>query len=999
MADPILLGSTGVQFLEIPLNLEGEWLDERYEFAELYSNGGLRLAQVYRMQGEMFNRDGLPHTAFLPDGTVDKAAVDVDMCEKIDASIKTYRVTLNDAVGLYVDRWIPIPYFKRRMNDAAPFEPGPYSWCRGMLQEKRDDEHTHVLVLAFDTTIAPLNEGDKFELLREEDAKTDGGLPFQFVHDHRHLGHFYKTEKQQQWLTNEFDRKYPDSYRKYQRDMEPLAFYLSFLSAVRRSSDHLPEVLVQNKPADNHIDVSLILDIGNSRTCGVLVPFTQVVGGTMKIENARPLRLRNLSRPAEWTEEPFDMQMSFCEETFHDDSLGELNRISLSKKVFRWPSVVRLGQEAHELAKKFHWQDGQCTISSPKRYLWDTEKPALRWCHVKRNHTPGMTSQSVISGIASHFSDDGEFNRNDTLAPATSSYFPRKTLMSFAIGEVVLQALSQMNSHDYRREIGDEPYTRRLKHVVVTCPTAMTQKEQKLLRLAAEEAILALKRDYPGYHWSETVEVIPSPHRVGAYEEDEAPEWTMDEASCSQLAFLHGELMHHWSGETERYFRLRGKLRKWDASDAEASQVLRMASLDIGGGTSDLMISDYRNHPGLGQVMIEPKPVFWEGFGTAGDDIAKGIIERHVFIKISQALKDAGGERVSEFIHTLFGSNVANLNNEERQMKIRFTQRLALPAAYGVLRNRAEHADIAGYNLCELAGEREADLYEIQEYCKTKAKAICGVAEFDILGVQMDLKSTEVDQTIRVVMKKVIHQLGALIASLDCDVVLLTGRPSGLPVIRKMLKSISAVPSSRIVSLGDYQIGNWYPFSDGFGKIVDPKTTVVVGAAIAHLCRNRKLSNFQINENAMRRLPSTANFLGVMDNAKETILETDLVFAKGQAEGNVVFSGSDVYLGFRQFNSEKWVAAPLYKLTYKTNAGQKLQQLGMHPPFKVTLERDEDNLETLRVVDAEDKNGDSFSFHDYLQFVLNTMRENETYWKDSGQFSTDWYMQIWSHEH
>ena len=92
-----------------------------------------------------------------------------------------------------------------------------------------------------------------------------------------------------------------------------------------------------------------------------------------------------------------------------------------------------------------------------------------------------------------------------------------------------------------------------------------------------------------------------------------------DEASCSQLTFLYGEALK-FPGKPDRFMKL--------LSSSRADDKIRIASLDIGGGTTDLMISDYSSvNPNIPQdTNIQQELIYSDGVNKAGDDILKEII-------------------------------------------------------------------------------------------------------------------------------------------------------------------------------------------------------------------------------------------------------------------------------------------------------------------------------------------------------------------------------------
>ena len=72
--------------------------------------------------------------------------------------------------------------------------------------------------------------------------------------------------------------------------------------------------------------------------------------------------------------------------------------------------------------------------------------------------------------------------------------------------------------------------------------------------------------------------------KVNAIPYDINIELGSDEATCSQVSFLYGEASR-FPGQGKSFFNL--------ISGTRRDSKVRIASLDIGGGTTDLMIADY----------------------------------------------------------------------------------------------------------------------------------------------------------------------------------------------------------------------------------------------------------------------------------------------------------------------------------------------------------------------------------------------------------------------
>lgn len=253
-------------------------------------------------------------------------------------------------------------------------------------------------------------------------------------------------------------------------------------------------------------------------------------------------------------------------------------------KQFVFPSFVRLGKEANYLMHKATDSDTSkeslSTMSSPKRYLWDGRKSKEEWNFMVLE---GEKDDHILNipGISEYLQSNGQLALNGN--GGQSYHYSRRSLMTFAFLEMLTQAQTQINSDQYRIDRGDKTMPRRIRRIVVTCPTAMSKLEREALVKCASDAVKLLnifkEVDYK-------VEIVPA---VPSFKDTES-KWYYDEATCSQLVYIYGEVGYKYKGSCQEFFNLYGKTPT-GASQPE----LTIGSLDIGAGTSDLMISKYSN--------------------------------------------------------------------------------------------------------------------------------------------------------------------------------------------------------------------------------------------------------------------------------------------------------------------------------------------------------------------------------------------------------------------
>ena len=260
------------------------------------------------------------------------------------------------AFELLQNKWLPMPMFLKEVDGVT--SGFPLGWCRMKMVKTGEGTkkgfERYRLVWAFDTQTAtdPLsmlkpyidNEQADFCLCNKADLLKD----FMSSGEDFHAFSDYIAALLGINLTRD-DISYMFK-----------AFYIYFLNFIRLSGG-APEVTLHDKPGLT-VPVDLVLDIGNSRTCGILFERGEFTKGKM-------LELRNLSKPwILYENKTFDMRIVFRKADFGND-------IVLDEDLFQWKSFVRIGEEARDLIYRSIEDEGlaekNTNYSSPKRYLWE----------------------------------------------------------------------------------------------------------------------------------------------------------------------------------------------------------------------------------------------------------------------------------------------------------------------------------------------------------------------------------------------------------------------------------------------------------------------------------------------------------------------------------------------------------------------------------------------------------------------------------------------------
>ncbi|NOQ75779.1 MAG: hypothetical protein GQ574_27475 [Crocinitomix sp.] len=991
-----LIANSGIQYLEIPILLdEKEHLSHSKSFAELietYEDGseaGSLLFPYFWEESDIYlDSEALNIEALDEYGDVRPDAIKTEFITKIEQE-SIYKVRGREAIDLYRGHWLPIPYLREKNSRKEPFHAGPDNWARMWIGEadlktKSEGDFTHILVLAFDTTTVS-EIGSKYIQPIHSDASGSGSETYRCASKERHFHNFYTDDIFAEWLEKICENIALSRIGQFR----PQANYFVLLEMLDKVGA-FPQVSLLK--GDEIIDTSLILDVGNSRTCGLVVETSNpLVNKPFDFTSARKLAIRDLSTPYKLYEEPFEMQIAFAQERFGNEmaSLVEGN-------VFNWPSLVRVGPEAVRLASIFESEDSQATLSSPKRYLWDKDLVAIPWTKINKDGELGYTRSTLkepaLFGIAAHLSSQGMVLKNGDKSgqlEALDSRYSRYSTMTFALFEILCHAISQINSYKFRKYQGHSSYKRRLKNVVVTCPTAMTITEQRSFRNALKDAIILAQKYYDIGTIAIDITVHPADVKANAFiDEADKQTWKYDEATCSQIAYLYAELVDKFKGSHQLFFEYKGKKRI--VEDDKTEDTITVASVDIGGGTTDLMICNY-GYDELSEIpYLNPTPLFWEGFNLAGDDIIKRIIEFNILPEIADNIVQLGGERVDETMNLLFGANVGEQTATDRIYRKQFGNQIATYCAYAALNLVLENSNsIVTRSLREILQEFTLPKNNLIPHLENMISKNCNLENVSILDFVISIDTARINYTIADVVKPMVDKLTQLIGIFDCDILLLSGKSSNLPIVRELFVKSLVVSPDKIVNFGAYRFGKWYPFANPLGDVDDPKTTVAVGALICFLSSINKLSNFRINLEPLGQISSTADYIGVINDRNPVILKDKLIFEKGVYEGEFKFYGAPVQIGMRQLPVDSWIATPLFIFDFSSDKyREKMAHEPYEFPFTISLNRNQEDREELTIEDIEvvDRHGEEVDAKGYFKLSFMTLLDQEGYWRDTGAF-------------
>lgn len=952
--------------------------------------------------------DGSPETILRPleyDPDHDALVYYVDGMIKEPPEGQEYTILRKDVLEMLEEQWVPLPYFAMLGETAAAgFQSGPSNWVRGRLRrvENENGEEEILLNLAFDTTLCEIINAHYTGPTQDDASRNQR---YAFVSDLPTMSWMLESPWLKGWieeLYKESQDAIPGRRRVVIEDpdvpvpvLRAQAIYLSFLNLLAQAAP-LPFLRLLNTEKEIPVSIDLVLDLGNFRSCGIMIE--EHPGTSQREVDSYILELRDLARPEKTYDEPFSSRIEFGRAAFGRDFHS---RRSGRDHAFLWPCPVRTGPEAERMMASRLGIEGMSGISTPKRYLWNTRPSRQGWRFNNGLNRDGQISDPLVNGPfrrellalldqTPKLRVSREDDRNSACATGPC-VLSRSLLFTLMLEEVLLQALSYMNSHAFRTRRRDSTRRRKLRSVVLTMPPGMPVAEQRIFRKRAETAI--------AFAWA-SAKQKEAPPKLRA---------ELDEATATQIVWLHNEVTERLGGHVDALFELYGKAK---AADEPAR--IRVASMDIGGGTTDLMVTTYTLQSG---DALSPHQDFRESFTIAGDDLLEAIIARLVIPPLEQALTHAGLVDADKMLNRALAKDHGDQDEQDRHRRKLFVSTVLEPAALktlGIYENVDPYfegslgsfllkdvvtGDVAQRDRC-LAFLREQIERHVEGFGPHSAAASFDAAAFDPLEISIDVSTDKVERAIKFKLGKVLSDLSEVVWTYDCDVLLLSGRPSKLRKVQDLIIGAMPVPPHRIIAMHNYAIGKHYPFADSSDRINDPKTTVVVGAALCVQAEGR-IQNFVLRTRNLK-MRSTARIIGKMDQTgqirEQNVLLSDIDLDGPLPEEPMKFSITDfqgkTMIGFRQLPLERWTTSALYCLEFSQTRPPDLSRITM--PLTVTLSRrtranaeneeeqgdfsNREDFEILQVLTADDEDLMSKP----VELTLQTTLKPEGYWRDTG---------------
>ena len=1009
-----LIANSGIQLLTFKLKLNTQdkfkmWFREWYDT----SNGQWRLDLAHEITTEdnvlFYDKHDLFDGGYLNDPTIEfdpvelrndginPLRIDDEMCANVRGEL--YKLTFSDkhnAIKCFENKWLPIPYFFKRTEKRFKFSPMNWSRVKFVPVETNKTEVEYDVILAFDTRAGYVS--DKYNEFPVFPDQYCSEMNFSLCDNEFFLMDYCSPKENWSYIDEYiFKLVHPTLSNVSQikganaHKMSYIASYI-FLINYLAQNKLFPTVKLYKDQDVEVRNVDMVIDIGNSKTTALLIEdnsnFNQVKPLSL-IDYTELLHEKDGKTCIRSYKEPFDMRLAFRKVDFGSFGIND-------SKQFVFPSFIRLGQEAstliHRACSTIWDEETLSTYSSPKRYLWDGKPSKKEWEFLV---LPGEEMDHIlnIKGISSNLMSDGRIDVTGSNGGRTSHY-SRRSLMTFAFLEMLSQANTQINSEPYRTDVGWKTIPRKIKRIIVTCPTAMSKIEREALVKCTKDAV-TLYGKFMYNNNLPAIDIIPAVRSM----KDNDGSWYYDEATCAQLVYIYGEVGHKYKGVCSEFFNLYGKI-----TDGNEQPTLTVGSLDIGAGTSDLMISEYSYTKG-DLTTITPDPKFYDSFYFAGDDMLKALVKNVMLLDekhsaFRKALRNLDAIQYRQKIKNFFGPDYNGQTIADRIARRDFNIQYSVPLMTYFLQ-------LASNDSCSCVVKYE-DVFK-KNHPNTRVvddfKKRMGI---DITTLSWEYNKEFVADIISKEFEPLLKKIAAMFFAYSCDVILLSGRPSSLPAIRNIFLKYYPVSPNRLITLNNYYVGDWYPFCQNTGYITNPKTIVAMGGVIGHYASEySNLDKFSINlEKLKNNLKSTVNYIEASRDGQPI----EYLITPDKMQGELTVSRIPDILNVRQFGLATYPSRALYSIDFnymklvnkirnkaldngenpsdaavQSMANEEIEAFKKRMPFKITIDRDPEDKENLTISAIEDRNGAELS-DSSIEIHIQSLGVDDQYWLDSGAF-------------
>jgi hypothetical protein len=544
------------------------------------------------------------------------------------------------------------------------------------------------------------------------------------------------------------------------------------------------------------------------------------------------------------------------------------------------PAIIGGGRRSPKSARRIYSalnnlnRGGRFFLGSPKRYVWDRAQQGgdaggTVWMQV-RNDTDadiGQGKYDRLGGLVSYFMDphgmDWDIEHPEILRfPEQSPTYPRGDALCWFALSILETAYRQINSQaylDYTNDPSMVSLPRRLRYIKITYPAGWTGEERDEFMRQWQRAVnlFSITR-------FENLAPIETDFSRGGLRPVISGD-CIDEAVCSQLPIIYSDI-RTLMNDGEQGLSLYG--------DGERVTIM---NVDIGGGTTDMAIMRYSlapEHQRGNGASLQTQLLFRDGCAIAGDMLVKRIIET---VLIPEWIRSSVGAqldknpqawtRLKGFFKRPSDSQFRSVDTIATVKLARIVRLVFVPLVNQWLSQLVKGAETSDQsweklNIGEALEQNLIDnqaLKELNEMANKVVGSSVGL-EGDVFsaesGTYVQSDRQTIENCVDEVFGSLFDKLALMAGRFDCQLVIVSGKPSELPRIKERFARNFPLLPQRIIHMKNFPAGFWYPFCDPMsGRILDAKTCTVVGAALHQDIINGNLAGLSVKDECSDRAP------------------------------------------------------------------------------------------------------------------------------------------------
>ncbi len=283
-------------------------------------------------------------------------------------------------------------------------------------------------------------------------------------------------------------------------------------------------------------------------------------------------------------------------------------------------------------------------------------------------------------------------------------------------------------------------------------------------------------------------------------------EMNLDESVASQLPLIYSCIKSFTNDKRgENWIQLNGVDRPGKMP------AIKVMNLDIGGGTTDVSVVEYVDEEKGVDVDLRATVKFRDSYAESGDGLLKLIIEEILLPKLAGSndktsrVSNAKFREVFEEVGIDAGANAQPVGSQHQQA-LRTTQRVRWHVSVLVP---------LAIKLLNLHAQGKETKFKPSEANITPDVWSKFGAEFSLAhahGAELQFGKDALDRLVERHFGLLIKSLADVVTSFDVHMIFVCGKPSEQPAIRKLVERLMPIPLERIHFASGFRSGTWYPF-------------------------------------------------------------------------------------------------------------------------------------------------------------------------------------------